>query len=77
VIGELVQTSKGYELQAPTECINGHQFGSNRMLVGHQPCTCRGSHIGWTCRECDETFFWPPTNPLCSVLAGAARVGPL
>ncbi|WP_319432496.1 hypothetical protein [Mycobacterium sp. RTGN5] len=25
-------------------------------------------------RVCNETFFWPPTVPLCSVLAGAARV---
>jgi hypothetical protein len=25
MIGDLVHTAMGYELQAPTECINGHQ----------------------------------------------------
>ena len=31
---------------------------------------CRGSHMGWTCRVCDATFCWPPTDQGCSVLAG-------
>jgi hypothetical protein len=74
MIGELVQTRTGWAVDAPTECVNGHPFGPNRVLVGHQPCTCRGSHIAWTCRTCDATFYWPPTNPLCSVLTGAATV---
>jgi hypothetical protein len=74
VIGELHETPKGWLLQAPTECINGHPLGPGRMLVGHQRCTCRGGHLSWTCLTCDATFYWPPTDPGSSVLAGAARV---
>lgn len=74
MIGDLRETPKGWAIQPPTECVNGHQLGPHQVLVGHQPCTCRGSHMGWTCRECDETFYWPPVNPACSVLQGAARV---
>jgi hypothetical protein len=77
MIGELVQTAKGWELQAPSECVNGHPFTPGQMLVGHQPCTCQGGHTVWTCRECDAMFYWPPTDPLCSVLSGAAAVRPL
>lgn len=74
MIGDLRETPRGWAIQPPTECVNGHQLGPHQVLVGHQPCTCRGSHMGWTCRECDATFYWPPTNPKCSVLQGAARV---
>jgi hypothetical protein len=70
MIGDLHETPKDWVLEAPTECINGHPPGPNRSLVGHHPCTCQGSHIGWTCRTCNETFFWLPTDPLRSVLAG-------
>lgn len=71
-----MRTAKGWELLAPTECINGHPLGPNRTLVGHQPCDCRGSHMGWTCLVCNETFYWPPTDPTCSVLTSAATVRP-
>ncbi len=74
MIGDLHETLRGWLLEAPTECVHGHQFGPNRVLVGHQPCTCQGSHMGWTCRACDETLFWPPVGATCSVLNGAARV---
>ena len=73
MIGDLHETPRGWRLQPPTECINGHQLGPNRVLVGHQPCSCQGSRAG-TCRVCGETFYWPQTNPLCSVLAGAAQL---
>lgn len=74
MIGDLVQTVRGWELQAPMECVNGHPLTAGKTLVGHQPCICRGSHMGWTCRICESTFYWPPTDPTCSVLVGAARV---
>jgi hypothetical protein len=74
MIGDLIQTRAGWTLQPPTECIYGHPLGPEQVRVGHQPCTCRGAHIGWTCRICDATFCWPPTNPTSSILSGAARV---
>lgn len=63
-------------LDAQTECINGHPLDPVQVLVGNYPNTCRESHIGWTCRACDATFYWPPTKPLCSVLMGFSS-GPL
>jgi hypothetical protein len=62
---------EGLGSRGPTECVNGHQLGPDRVLVGHQPCTCLGSHMAWTGRTCDATFYWPPANPECSVLTGA------
>ncbi|MCW2689882.1 MAG: hypothetical protein JWR37_4772, partial [Mycobacterium sp.] len=70
----LTETGAGWAVQPPTECVNGHPLGPGLVLVGHQPCDCRGSHLGWTCRICDATFYWPPTDPTCSVLSGAAAV---
>jgi hypothetical protein len=37
MIGDLMQTAKCYESQAPTECINGHQLAPERTLIGHHP----------------------------------------
>jgi hypothetical protein len=74
MIGDLTRTRAGWAIEPPTECQNGHLLGPGQVLVGHQPCTCRASHIGWTCLKCDATVYWPPVDPGCSVLVGAARV---
>jgi hypothetical protein len=34
MIGDLVQTARGWELQAPTECVNGHPLTAGKTLVG-------------------------------------------
>ena len=44
------------------------------MVCGVRPMFATVRHLGWTCRVCDATFFWPPTDPTCSLLSGAARV---
>jgi hypothetical protein len=48
--------------------------GGNRVLVGHQPCSCRGGHTSWTCLECGATVYGPPLHVDCRVLAGPAAV---
>jgi hypothetical protein len=32
-----------------------------------------GSHMGWTCRVCDATFYWPPTDQVFCWLRAAVR----
>lgn len=66
MIGELRETAKGWAVQAPSECINGHTLGPGNVLVGHNQCSC-GGHLGWTCRQCGETIYHPPTIPECSL----------
>lgn len=70
MIGELRPTPKGWAVTPPSECINGHPLGPGEVLVGNEPCTCQGGHMGWTCRRCGETFLWPPESPVCTVLNG-------
>lgn len=74
MIGDLVPTARGWEMEAPTQCPNGHRLGPNRCLVGHQPCHCQGSHTTWTCRQCDTTIYYPPITPECVLLHGPAAV---
>jgi hypothetical protein len=47
MIGELTETAAGWAVQPPNECVNGYALGPGQVLVGHQPCDCRGSHLGW------------------------------
>jgi hypothetical protein len=42
----------------------GHRLGSNRPLVGRQPCSCSGGHIGWACRQCGAVVYrFDPDDP--------------
>lgn len=45
-------------------------LGRAKRIATANHVACRGSHMGWTCRVCDATFYWPPTDQGCSVLAG-------
>ena len=76
VLGELVQTTAGkWITHPPTRCPNGHTFGPNQVLVGHQACLGHGGgHTTWTCRTCDQTVYGPPINTHCAALDGPAVV---
>jgi hypothetical protein len=74
VIGELHETPRGWVLEGPAECANGHRLGLGRYLVSRQPCSCAGGHLMWTCRQCEDTTYWPPVDPTCSLLHGGAHV---
>jgi len=76
MIGDLNETPRGGILdEAPTECVNGqHLRAGPGYSSGTSHAPGQGSHMGWTCLVCDATFYWPPTDPTCSVLVGAARV---
>jgi hypothetical protein len=74
-IGSLRRSTRcGWMVVAPAVCPNGHQLGPERLLVGHQPCSCPGGHTTWTCIECGAVTYAPPTGPGCRVLHGAAAV---
>lgn len=73
-VGEQVpSTEGGWIVRPPTRCPAGHDIGPGRVLVGHQPCSCRGGHTTWTC-ECGGTVYGPPVGEACRILAGAADV---
>jgi len=47
----------------PPRCPNGHTFGPNQVLVGHQACLGHGGgHTTWTRRTSDQTVYGPPLN---------------
>ena len=72
-LGELVRCTDGRSMARPPQrCPRGHRLGAHRVLVGHQPCSCRGGHTGWTCLECGATVYGPPLRVDCRVLAGPA-----
>jgi hypothetical protein len=75
-VGDLVLTTAGtWIIRPPTRCLNGHQLGPNKALVGHVACAGHGGgHTTWTCRTCDETVYGPPLNTHCTPLDGPATV---
>jgi RNase P subunit RPR2 len=46
----------------------------SRVLVDHQPCSYRGGHTSWTCRECGAVVYAPAIGADYRVLHGAAAV---
>jgi hypothetical protein len=48
--------------------------GAGWVLVGHQPCSCRGGHTSWFCLECGAVVYVPPVDAGCRVLDGPATV---
>jgi hypothetical protein len=65
MIGDLHETLGGWVLEAPTEYVNGHPLGPRKVRVGHQPCTCRGSHLG---RTCGATVYTPARGTQCRLV---------
>jgi hypothetical protein len=60
-VGELVRCTDGrWMVRPPERCPRGHQLGAGRVLVGHQPCSCRGGHTSWFCLECGAIVYAPP-----------------
>ena len=74
MIGDLYRTRAGWAVRAPAACLNGHRLDGGQVLVGYQPCDCRGGHTTWECRCCDTVAYWPPVGRGCRVLAGPAAV---
>ena len=70
----LRRTDRGWVVEPPTVCPNTHRLAPGQVLVGNQPCTCRGGHLGWTCRLCGATSYLPSVRVDCSLLVGAAAV---
>jgi hypothetical protein len=76
-VGELVRCTDGrWMVRPPERCPRGHQLRADRVLIGHQPCSCVGGHTSWTCLECGAMVYGPPLAPDCRVLAGPAAVPP-
>jgi hypothetical protein len=74
-VGELVRCTEGrWMVRPPERCPRGHQLGAGRVLVGRQPCSCRGGHTSWFCLECGAVVYMPPVNAGCRVLDGPATV---
>jgi hypothetical protein len=74
-VGELVRSTNGsWMVRPPEHCPRGHRFGAGRVLVGHQPCSCRGGHTSWLCLECGAVVYAPPVNAGCRVLDGPGTV---
>jgi len=61
-------------VRPPEFCPRRHRLGANRVLVGHQPCSCRGGHLSWFCLECGAVVYGPSVGASCRVLAGPAAV---
>lgn len=76
MVGDLVQTSRGWVVSPPIHCPNGHRLGPGRVLVGHQVCGGEdpGGHTTWRCIECDAVVYAPEIGPVCQVLHGPAAV---
>lgn len=73
-VGDLVKsTAGGWIVRPPTHCPAGHQLAPGRVVVGHQPCSCRGGHTTWTC-WCGNSIYGPPVSEVCRLLSGAAAV---
>src|SRR5262245_60299604 len=60
----------------PSRCPNGHELGSNQVLVGHVACLVHGcgGHTSWHCRTCDAVVYGPALNTHCTALEGPATV---
>ena len=74
-VGDLVRCTNGaWMVRTPERCRRGHRLGAGRVLVGHQPCSCRGGHTSWACLQCGAMAYGPPLRADCRVLAGPAAV---
>jgi hypothetical protein len=75
MIGDLIQTKKGWITEAPTHCPDGHKLKPGQVLVGFQPCggAHPGGHTSWSCR-CGASVYAPALGSACRVLHGAAGI---
>ena len=74
-VGELVRCTDGsWMMRPPQSCPHGHRLRPGAMLVGHQPCSCRGGHTTWTCLDCGGVLYGPALSAGCRILVGAAAV---
>jgi hypothetical protein len=77
-VGDLVQNRNGsWSMVGPGFCQDLHRLAPGRVTVGHLACSEHsGGHTLWWCLEpgCHRPdFYWPPIDPLCSVVNGPAR----
>lgn len=61
----LHRVAKGWAETPPTHCLNGHELGPRRVLVGSYVCTCGIHHRTHRCRECDAVTYTPPLGAGC------------